>query len=52
MKMMNRIRAISTEIAAIPVKPKSAATIATMRKVSAQLSILFSHVRFFGVSKH
>jgi hypothetical protein len=47
-KMMNKIRAISTEIAAILVKPKNAATMAIIRNASAQPSILPSCGRDWG----
>jgi hypothetical protein len=43
-KIINRTLAISTEITAMPVKPKSAASIAITRNVTAMPSILPSHV--------
>ena len=57
--MKNRTRAIPAEAAAIPPKPKTAATIATTRKISVQRnmielhilkSILFTELRFQNVA--
>ncbi len=44
-KIKNKIRAISTAAAAMPVKPKIAAMIATIKKINAQRSMKRSPVR-------